>query len=206
MSLPGPDDDQDSAPGWERIVGAIGPKVRDARRRLGLSLQQLASQADVSAAAIHKVERGDMVPTITTLLKLAAALRRPISYFVDDAGEQPPVARHTRAAEQPPPATDWAAPGTRGVTASGLDMFGDRMRAEGVYAMIAPNASNGASRQPRRGEQLLLVLDGTLAVEVAGEHYLVQAGDTLHYPSDRPHRWHNPGPVPARAIWWLLRD
>src|SRR5687768_4744580 len=51
---------------WEPIVGAIGPKVRDLRQGLGLSLQQLAQRSGVSAAAIHKVERGDMVPTITT--------------------------------------------------------------------------------------------------------------------------------------------
>jgi transcriptional regulator with XRE-family HTH domain len=58
---------------WEPVVSAIGPKVREARQALGLSLQQLAARAEVSAAAIHKVERGDMVPTITTLLELAAA-------------------------------------------------------------------------------------------------------------------------------------
>jgi quercetin dioxygenase-like cupin family protein len=48
------------------------------------------------------------------------------------------------------------------------------------------------------------VLDGMLVVDVAGERYQVRAGDTLHYPADRPHRWHNPGPDEARAVWWLL--
>ena len=54
------------------------------RKRMGLSLQQLGERSDVSAAAIHKIEQGGMVPTITTLLKIAGALGRPVSYFVEE--------------------------------------------------------------------------------------------------------------------------
>ena len=61
----------------EAIVGSIGPKVKRLRQEQRLSLQQLAEKAEVSAAAIHKIERNNMVPTITTLLKLATALGRP---------------------------------------------------------------------------------------------------------------------------------
>lgn len=192
-----------TAAGWEPIVGAIGPKVREIRQQLGLSLQQLAVRADVSAAAIHKVERGDMVPTITTLLKLAAALGRPIGYFVDDTDQAAPIAVHVAAAEQPEPPPEWS-PASTGVEAFGLTVPDDRLRACAIHATIAPGGSSGDVRLRSRGEELLLVLDGTLAVEVAGERYQVRAGDTLHYPTDRPHSWHNPGPEPVRAIWWLL--
>lgn len=60
-----------------RIVSGIGPKLRGLRKQAGLSLQQLAVRSDVSAAAIHKIELSGMVPTITTLLKLAGALGVP---------------------------------------------------------------------------------------------------------------------------------
>ena len=59
------------------IVSMIGPKIAGLRKAQGLSLQQLATASDVSAAAIHKIERSGMVPTITTLLKLAGALGVP---------------------------------------------------------------------------------------------------------------------------------
>ena len=68
----------------ERIIGSIGLKVFSLRKRMGLSLQQLGERSDVSAAAIHKIEQGGMVPTITTLLKIAGALGRPVSYFVEE--------------------------------------------------------------------------------------------------------------------------
>src|SRR5262249_29152787 len=66
----------------ERIVGSIGLKVFSLRKRMGLSLQQLGERSDVSAAAIHKIEQGGMVPTITRLLKGTRAVGRPVSFSV----------------------------------------------------------------------------------------------------------------------------
>ena len=65
----------------DEVVSSIGPKVKELRNMRGYSLQQLSDRSEVSPAAIHKVEQGNMVPTITTLLKLAAALDRPVSYL-----------------------------------------------------------------------------------------------------------------------------
>jgi transcriptional regulator with XRE-family HTH domain len=203
MSHPSTGDGPTNGAGWEPIVGAIGPKIRQLRQQLGLSLQQLAARADVSAAGIHKVERGDMVPTITTLLKLAAALGRPISYFVDEVEQPGPVAVHVSSDRRPAPPPGWPA-GVNGVDATGLAVPHDQLRGAAVHAVVAPGGSSGDSPRSSRGEELLLVLEGTLVVDVAGERYQVRAGDTLHYPADRPHRWHNPGPGEARAVWWLL--
>jgi transcriptional regulator with XRE-family HTH domain len=188
---------------WEPIVGAIGQKVREVRQLLGLSLQQLAARSDVSAAAIHKVERGDMVPTITTLLKLAGALGRPIAHFVDDGAPAAPVAVLVRAAEREEPPAGWA-PLADGVEAAGVAAPTDRLRAGGVVAVVEPGGSSGDIRPLRPGEEIVLVLEGTLAVDVAGEHHVLAAGDTLHYPTDRPHGWANPSTGPARAVWFTL--
>lgn len=188
---------------WEPIVEAIGPKVREVRQQLGLSLQQLAARSEVSAAAIHKVERGDMVPTITTLLKLSGALGRPIGHFVDGDGPSAPVAVHVRAGERPGPLPDWA-PAARGVAAAGLAAPTDRLRAGGVLAWVEPRGESGDTRPLRPGEEMVLVLEGALQVEVAGERYLLDIGDTLHYPTDRPHEWRNPGTEVARAVWFTL--
>lgn len=183
-------------PAWEPIVGAIGPKVRGLRQQLGLSLHQLAQRSDVSAAAIHKVERGEMVPTITTLLKLATALDQPIAHFVETAagGGSEPVAVHTPAAARISMRT--LADGVELTRITGPD---ERFAAAGAIATIAAGATGVARQRP--GEDLVLVLTGMLSFEVAGEHYTLRRGDALHYPTDRPHRWSNPGRAAARAVW-----
>lgn len=181
---------------WEPIVGSIGPKVRQLRQQLGLSLQQLAQLSEVSAAAIHKVERGDMVPTITTLLKLAAALEQPIGHFVENAAPAP-VASHIPAAARTPlrSAAD-------GVELGGISGPADRFRTVGAVATIAPGAAGTGTQRP--GEDLMLVLNGTLDFDIADEHYTVCKGDALHYPTDRPYRWSNPGGSEAKAVWISL--
>ena len=84
----------------DAIVSSIGPKMKMLRQEQRLSLQQLAVKAEVSAAAIHKMERNDMVPTITTLLKVAAALDRPVTFFVEQDGEQPDPVAFTPASDR----------------------------------------------------------------------------------------------------------
>lgn len=196
---PQPDAGEDGADAArERIVRSIGPKIDELRRRAGLSLQQLARRAGVSAAAIHKVERGDMVPTVTTLLKLAAALDRPVGYFVDGDGDPEPVATLVRAGDRP------ALPSVAGVDRAGVAGPADRFRLGGAVTEVAPGA--GTSPEPHGGEELVLLLEGSLTVEVADERYTLAPGDALHYPADRPLRWHNPGDAVARAVWLSTRD
>jgi transcriptional regulator with XRE-family HTH domain len=188
--------------GWESIVASIGPKVHQLRQRLGLSLQQLAARSEVSAAAIHKVERGDMVPTVTTLLKLSAALGQPVSHFVDDVPHAP-VAVHVPAGQRPapPPGFDGA-----DLAAAALAQPTERLRAGAVRVELAAGARREDIGGRHPGEQLLLVTEGDLAVSVAGEEYLLRPGDTLHHPADRARTWHNPGPGVTGVICWYLHD
>lgn len=194
---PAPDTDA-GTPGWETVVDAIGPKVRDLRQRAGLSLQQLARRADVSAAAIHKVERGDMVPTITTLLKLAEALERPIGHFVGD-GDPAPVASVVPAGRGEELPT-----GDPAVTRTAITAAPERFRVGGSVVEVGPGGS-GTTDGPRAGEELVHLLAGTLEVDVAGEGHTLAAGDTVQFPADRHVQWRNPGEVPARAVWVALR-
>jgi len=176
--------------GVDRIVNAIGPRLRDLRLQHGLSLQQLAERAGVSAAAIHKIERNGMVPTITTLLKLADAFEKPVAYFVDDQANRSGPVNVTRA--RPKAAlSSISAPSPEFVLA-------------GTVMVVKPGASGGPLA-PSRREALLLVLDGALRFEVDGSTYDLETGDALHLRTDRPHHWQNLGPTMARAVWVTLR-
>jgi transcriptional regulator with XRE-family HTH domain len=171
--------------GWASVVDAIGPKVRALRLERGLTLQQLALNAEVSTASVHKVERGDMVPTITTLLKIAGALGVPVRHFVEDDGAIP-TAVHTRFADR-------VAAGPVVITGSP-----DRFRARSTAIRLGAGAERAGPR--RAGETLLVVLDGRLDVEIAAERYVVEAGEALHFPSGMEHRFVNPAATPAEAV------
>jgi len=184
----------------ERIVGSIGLKVFSLRKRMGLSLQQLGERSDVSAAAIHKIEQGGMVPTITTLLKIAGALGRPVSYFVEDDVGQDDVAVLTPAAEDRQVYTSH-----KGIALNSISGPYGRFLLAGARAMVEPGATSGRKPMQHPGEELVHVTSGVLEFTVTGQSYQVEAGSTLHFRGDQPHIWRNPGTTEAHAVWMALR-
>src|SRR5262245_8153776 len=185
----------------EGIVSSIGPKLKKLRQEQRLSLQQLATKAEVSAAAIHKIERNDMVPTITTLLKIATALDHPVTYFVEqDEGPPEPVA-FTPKTERPAVFTPHA-----GLALAGVSGPYSPFRSAAAVATVEPGANSGSKPLIHAGEELVFSLEGTLTFEIDGTSYEVGPGDALHFMGDQPHHWANERSKSARAIWIALRD
>jgi transcriptional regulator with XRE-family HTH domain len=185
----------------EEIVSSIGPKVKMLRQEQRLSLQQLAVKAEVSAAAIHKIERNDMVPTITTLLKVATALDRPVSYFVERADGQPEPVAFTPSSERPALFTPHA-----GLALAGVSGPYAPFRSAAALATVEPGADSGEKPLVHAGEELVFTLEGTLVFDIAGKRHEVGVGDALHFMGDQPHHWANEGSSEARVLWIALRD
>ena len=184
----------------DRIVGSIGPRLRELRLQQSLSLQQLAERAGVSAAAIHKIERNGMVPTITTLLKLADAFDRPVGYFVDEEADGAGPVAFT-----PAPARGAAYSPHAGVLAQSISGSYARFFLDGAVTTVEAGAGSGTGLSQNQGEELVFMLEGTLAFQVDGFDYRLEAGDALHFRTDRPHRWENREKGAARALWIRLR-
>ena len=183
----------------EDVIAAIGPKLRQLRRQKSLSLQKLAERSGVSAAAIHKIERNGMVPTIATLMKLAQALNRPVAFFVDEERAEPAVLIKARRRKG-------VFTSKKGLALASVSGPYGRFLLAGAVAAIEPGADSGSRPMEHPGEELVLVLDGSLQFEVDGERYEVRRGDALHFRTDRPHRWRNVGTRSARAVWMALRQ
>ena len=183
----------------EDVIASIGPKVRQLRRQKNLSLQQLAERSGLSAAAIHKIEHNGMVPTITTLMKLAAALNRSVAYFVDE--EPSEAAILVRSDERKKVFTSKERLDLAGITGP----YGQFFMA-GAVATVEPEADSGPKPMEHPGEELVFMLEGSLRFTVEGEEYALRRGDALHFRTDRPHRWWNPSSRPARAVWMALRS
>jgi transcriptional regulator with XRE-family HTH domain len=70
---------------------SVGIKFGEALRRFrsdaGLSQEALAERADLSADFVGFIERGDNVPTLTTILQLARALGVQPSTIIKDFDE-----------------------------------------------------------------------------------------------------------------------
>ena len=182
------------------VVNSIGPKVHRLRKQWNLSLQQLADRSEVSTAAIHKVEQGTMVPTITTLLKLAAAFDHPVSYFVEEEQASPSYVVFTPADRRRSIYTPH-----QGLTLGGISgPYGQYFVATAV-AEVEPGADSGESPLRHPGEELIHMLSGRLDVDVGDRSFQLRRGDSIHFRTDYEHRWRNPARHVARAVWTALR-
>ena len=155
---------------------------------------------DVSAAAIHKIERNGMVPTITTLLKIAGALNRPVSYFVEETEPDNRPVSFTSAADRRNLFTSH-----QGIDLAAISGPYGRFFLAGAIAAVEPGATSGRKPMEHPGEELVLMLEGVLEIDVDGSPYQLTEGDSLHWRTDRPHRWRNPGDEPCQAVWLALR-
>lgn len=63
----------------------FGATVRRLRESHGWTQEQLAERAEMSATYLGFIERGENVPTLTIIFKLAEALRVTAAELIDDA-------------------------------------------------------------------------------------------------------------------------
>ena len=66
----------------------FGRTVRQLRRALGLSQEALADRAEIHRTYIGGIERGERNPTLTTIARLADALRVPPARLLGAEGPQ----------------------------------------------------------------------------------------------------------------------
>jgi len=69
----------------------LGARLREARKRAGLSQRNVAAALEVSAGAIAHWEAGNRVPPRATLRLLAEVLKVPPTEFLLDDGDAAPI-------------------------------------------------------------------------------------------------------------------
>jgi transcriptional regulator with XRE-family HTH domain len=186
-------------PEIERTVSEIGAKVAKARAERGWSLAQLAERSGLSTAAVHKIEKSGMTPTIASLMKVASALGKSVGYFVEEVEATRPVTV-VRADERTRLYTS-----KRGLELQNISGRYGPFWVAGAEAHLEPLADSGPEPMSHPGEELVLVLDGRMTFTIDGESYALEAGDSIHFRTVRPHSWANPDDRPARAIWLAIR-
>lgn len=183
----------------EQTVSEIGGKVAKARAERGWSLQQLATRAGLSPAAVHKIEKQGITPTVATLMKIAAALGKSVGYFIEESDPLRPITV-VRSDER---ATLYTS--KRGLTLRNISGRYGPFFVAGAEAVVEPGADSGPVPMSHPGEELVLLLDGQMTFVIDDEVYDLWEGDSIHFRTTCRHSWSNPGDEPARAVWLAIR-
>lgn len=171
----------------QRTVETLGAAVRDARKRLGLSVQALSEKAGVSFGLVSQLERGLGNPSLQSLQRLAGALGIPVAQLLDEPAV--PLAVVTRAKRHVMPvAVD--APASQRAVRELLTPRGESML-QLIRSTLPVGFSNEASPFRHIGTETVTVESGVLVVCQADRRVELHAGDTVTYGCSEPHWWAN---------------
>jgi len=181
-----------------KIKKIVGKKLKAIRLKNGFTIQELAVLSRVSSNMISRIERGLTIPSVQILMKLAEVFEKSINYFVEEVATTHEVV--------------FSSPGQRDTTVYDdernmhTESYTSGLRDPQFMAflcMVPRGGSSGRQQMYHPGDELIVLLEGQLQITIAGDTYLLEAGDSLSFKSHIPHRWDNVGEGDARVIWTL---
>ena len=175
------------APRWFYFMKTIinpeelGNRLRKQRVDRRMTLKQVEEVCGLSATHLSEIERGRTSPTIGALVRIARALRRDPSFFLERE-ERDDVANVLREAMRP------SSP-ARGIVVEALtpgipgsEMFAYRVRIE------AGKAAFDLPSDPVEGDAVYYVQSGALTITVGDRAVRLSTGDALQAALEQPHR------------------
>ncbi|MDN3056385.1 XRE family transcriptional regulator [Streptomyces sp. SRF1] len=156
----------------------VAPRLRDLRRRSGLTLEAAAQRVGLSPAHLSRLETGRRQPSLPMLLTLARTYGTTVSDLLGEvAPERDPIVRADRMDAQEAGGWTYRQAGGSGRAMQALRLHvPERSAAQEDLVRVHP------------GEEWLYVLGGRLRLALGESVHLLSPGDAAHFDSLTPHR------------------
>ena len=179
---------------------AIGQQVRALRKRLNLTVANVAKQAKLSSGMLSKIENGLTSPSLATLSALAHALNVPVTSFFRGYEEQRDVTM-IKAGE-------------------GLVIERRGSGAGHQYQLLGHTIGKPYSIEPyvicisdmsevfpvfqHAGTELIYMLEGKVAYRHANKTYELEPGDSLFFDAEASHGPEEILALPCRYLSFIV--
>jgi len=180
---------------------SIGGQVRDFRKKLDMTVTELAKQAGLSSGMLSKIENGMTSPSLATLRALSRALNVPVTSFFRKFEEQRD-ATFVRAGE-------------------GLPIERRGTRAGHLYHLLGHSIGHRTSVEPflitlteksevfplfqHSGLEFIYLLEGRVTYRHGSRTYDMGPGDSLFFDADVPHGPEELVALPVRMLSLIVQ-
>jgi transcriptional regulator with XRE-family HTH domain len=175
----------------------IGARVKHARILAGKRMRDLAHAVGCTESMISKIESGGVVPSLSMLQRLVAALDRDMSSFFGSDLNSPGVV--LRAGQRPVLKTDPLREGP-GVSYERLVPFAAGNLLECNIHVIEPGGSK-SDPITHQGETVGYVIEGQLELTIETTAYNLAAGDSFFFKNHLTNSYRNLGQGTVRVLW-----
>lgn len=175
----------------------IGQKLRTLRTGKKLSLVELGEHSGLSTAMLSKIERGQMIPTLPTLLRIALVFGVGLEHFFAETEEKPlaSVVRRGERLRLP----NRAGEDLPAYLFESLDFPVTDRRME-AYLAVFPLRSKPSEPHKHDGAELIYVFKGELVVSLGEDEITLAEGDALYFDSATPHSYRRTGKSSCSAM------
>ncbi|CUH66984.1 HTH-type transcriptional regulator PuuR [Thalassovita gelatinovora] len=174
----------------------IGPKIRTLRTGRGLGLAQLGDHTGLSAGMLSKIERGQVFPTLPTLLRIAMVFGVGLEYFFAE-GAITPVIEVLRAKDRLRLPDQPQGDPTYFFESLDFPVSDSKLCA---YLAEFPAAAPGSEPHSHAGAEVLYVISGQLELTIHGAVQLLDQGDSIYFDPSFEHTYRGVGDLPCTAI------
>jgi DNA-binding XRE family transcriptional regulator/quercetin dioxygenase-like cupin family protein len=187
----------------------LGPRLRGAREKAGMSVRGLARKIGVSASLVSQIEHGHVMPSVGTLYAMANELGLLVDDLFRDEDTAPPPDRPARGLATLGPVQRSRGRETihlsGGVRWERLTPTSDA-EVEFLYVVYDVGATSCEKDALIRhgGKEYAYVLSGRLGIQVGFEEFELRPGDSISFDAQNPHRLWTIGKRPAVAVWVVL--
>ena len=163
----------------------IGPRLRELRKREGLSQRALAKRSGISNATISLIESSKLNPSVAVLKRILDGIPMHLSeFFAEEPGDSTPVVyRSVELVE--------IAGGKISYRQVGHQLAGRNIQI--LHERYQLGADTGKLALEHPGEEGGVVIRGRLEVTVGAERHVLGPGDAYYFDSRRPHHFRNVG-------------
>ncbi|MEW6273688.1 MAG: helix-turn-helix domain-containing protein [Bacillota bacterium] len=169
---------------------SLGKKLRELRQVRGLTITDLAEAVNISKSLISQVERGEVVPSLTTLRKIAKGLNVSITEFFEDDEQAPPVSNENEVVVRKAKRKKLFIPGSN----AKYELLTPNLQRKIEFLLIEVlpnNRQEEVVQLSHAGEECSLVLEGELTVMLGDKVFTLQEGDSISFDSGIPHSIEN---------------
>lgn len=178
----------------------IGSKVKELRQGKNYTLQDMVTKTSLSKSVLAEIESGEVVPPVSTLLKLAKALGVGMAYFFEDeaviekisvtrSGERIRLERRPHHHE-----------GEVDYVYESLETKKPDKHMEPLLVEFLPMDTTDMVFMSHEGEEFLYVLEEKLEFRTDDRIEVLNPGDTIYFESEINHSFRSLTDKPAKAI------
>ncbi len=176
---PGPDGSGAISEALERVA----PRLREIRRRRGLTLVEAAERAGISKSTLSRLETGQRRPSLELLLPLAMTYRVPIDDLVG-------------APEVGDPRVRLKARNVKGRTVLPLTGPGGIQ----AWKIVIPGSQTTPAPRSHDGFEWLYVLSGRMRLVLGTRDLVLGIGEVAEFDTRVPHWFGSTGEGPAEVL------